>query len=67
MLKKVLNGKKAYEIESIENVINSNAEQDIDSLTKREKEVLRELSKGLNNKDIASNLFITECTVKNVQ
>lgn len=64
MIKKVLSGKKAYEVESIENVINSKAEHDIDRLTKREKEVLRELSRGLNNKDIASNLFITECTVK---
>ncbi len=64
MIKKVLSGKKAYEVESIENVINSKAEHDIDRLTKREKEVLRELSRGLNNKDIASNLKekITQAT-----
>lgn len=33
-------------------------------LTKREQDVLREISKGLNNKEIADNLFITESTVK---
>ncbi len=36
----------------------------IDELTKREKEVLRELTKGKSNKEIASSLFITEKTVK---
>lgn len=34
-------------------------------LSEREKEVLEHLGKGLNNKEIAEKLFITEGTVKN--
>ncbi|MDQ0875894.1 DNA-binding NarL/FixJ family response regulator [Paenibacillus sp. V4I3] len=34
-------------------------------LTEREKEVLTLLGQGLNNKEIASSLFLTEGTVKN--
>ena len=33
-------------------------------MTAREQDVLRELGKGMNNKQIAQNLFITEYTVK---
>ncbi|WP_121613009.1 response regulator [Mesobacillus foraminis] len=36
----------------------------LDSLTKRELEVLREIAKGKSNKEIAGDLFITEKTVK---
>lgn len=36
----------------------------LNRLTKREKEVLNELSKGKSNKEIASSLYITEKTVK---
>lgn len=35
-----------------------------ESLTRRQIEVLRELAKGLNNKQIANNLNVTEGTVK---
>ena len=34
-------------------------------LTEREVDVLREIGLGLNNKEIAEKLFITEGTVKN--
>jgi DNA-binding NarL/FixJ family response regulator len=34
-------------------------------LSEREKEVLREIAKGKNNKAIAEELFISEKTVKN--
>jgi two-component system NarL family response regulator len=34
-------------------------------LTDRELEVLRLVAKGLNNRDIAKNLYISENTVKN--
>jgi len=37
----------------------------IESLTKREYEVLTLIAEGLNNKDIADKLFISEKTVKN--
>ncbi|MBU5426403.1 response regulator transcription factor [Tissierella pigra] len=37
----------------------------INSLTKREYEVLILIAEGLNNKDIAENLYISEKTVKN--
>lgn len=37
----------------------------VDSLTKREYEVLTLIAEGLNNKEIASRLFISEKTVKN--
>ena len=35
-----------------------------DMLTPREHEVLQQLTKGLTNKEIAQNLFISEKTVK---
>ncbi|MFS0781121.1 response regulator [Bacillus sp. 1P06AnD] len=37
---------------------------DNEALTKREREVLAEIAKGKNNKEIASALYITEKTVK---
>lgn len=37
----------------------------LEQLSEREKEVLEHLGKGLNNKEIAETLFITEGTVKN--
>ena len=36
----------------------------MEELTPREQEVLRELGKGMTNKQIAQKLFITEYTVK---
>ena len=64
LLKKILRGKKAYETDLIDKVVNGRVENKLDQLTKREQDVLREMSKGLNNKEIADNLFITESTVK---
>lgn len=47
-------------------LINRNEDQKkIDSLTKREFEVLKLLAEGMFNKEIASNLNISERTVKN--
>jgi DNA-binding NarL/FixJ family response regulator len=37
----------------------------LDLLTGRELDVLRELSKGLTNREIAASLYISEYTVKN--
>lgn len=42
-----------------------NGENKIDSLTKREYEVISLIAEGLNNKEIAERLFISEKTVKN--
>ena len=39
-------------------------ENPIDSLTVREKEILEGLAKGLSNKEIGQNLFLSEKTVK---
>ena len=63
-IKKILNGKKAYETDLVEIVVNDKINNQLNKLTRREQEVLKEISKGLNNKEIADNLFITECTVK---
>ncbi|MGH3081866.1 MAG: LuxR C-terminal-related transcriptional regulator [Gaiellaceae bacterium] len=38
--------------------------EDIETLTPRERDVLRELEQGSSNRDIASRLFISEATVK---
>lgn len=44
---------------------NRNSKQNtLDTLTHREKEVLKEITKGKSNKEIASSLYITEKTVK---
>ncbi|MED3551364.1 response regulator transcription factor [Cytobacillus praedii] len=43
---------------------NSDERKPLDGLTKRELEVLNEIAKGKSNKEIASDLFITEKTVK---
>lgn len=45
--------------------IKSGADDPKNQLTEREKEVLKLLSKGMLNKEIASALFISEKTVKN--
>jgi len=45
--------------------LNSTSKEEIENpLTKRETEILEQLSKGLNSKDIADNLFISHGTVR---
>ncbi|MFF2479713.1 response regulator [Paenibacillus sp. NPDC058071] len=44
---------------------NANDDKTLGSLTDREKEILALLGHGLNNKEIADQLFISEGTVKN--
>ncbi len=63
-VKKIFKGKKVYEAELIQSIASKNEMEDIDALTKREREVLDQIAKGLNNRAIASSLYITEYTVK---
>lgn len=64
ILKKVLQGQKVYESDLVQSLLHNNQKKNINGLTNREIEVLLELGKGLNNKQISQNLFITEHTVK---
>lgn len=63
--RKILSGKKFYDSELIK--IHSRKEHkkiNQESITKREREVVESLCRGLNNKDISKELNITEFTVK---
>lgn len=48
----------------MEKVLHSQDKSPIGELTRREKEVLEALSRGMSNREIAAALFITEYTVK---
>lgn len=64
-LKVVERGGKFYSADLIENMGNiSEEEKLLDSLTKREKEVLYFLNQGYSNAKIGENLFVSEGTVK---
>ncbi|ODA41489.1 response regulator transcription factor [Desulfosporosinus sp. BG] len=60
----VSKGRKYYDPSIMEIVLKKEKLENIEQLTPRELEVLASLGKGLNNKDIAKHLFITEYTVK---
>ncbi len=53
------------ELKKTKSVIERTPPEQLEQLTERELEVLREVGLGLNNKEIAKKLFITEGTVKN--
>lgn len=53
------------ELKKTKSVIERTPPEQLEQLTEREVEVLREVGFGLNNKEIAKKLFITEGTVKN--
>lgn len=63
-LRLVSKGRKYYDPAIIELVMKQGKTDDSETLTPRERDVLRALGVGLSNKDIARQLFISECTVK---
>lgn len=65
VLKKSLQGDKAYSKEVALYLADRANQNDVfDTLTDRETQILRQVAKGLRNKQIADNLFISESTVK---
>jgi DNA-binding NarL/FixJ family response regulator len=60
----VSKGRRYYDPGLMEEIMKSSHDGLIEELTPREQEVLKALGEGLNNKDIAKKLFITEYTVK---
>ncbi|MBH9966556.1 response regulator [[Bacillus] enclensis] len=67
-IRKLLSGENSLHPKATNHLLTRISKQDpphkIHTLTKREKDVLAELTKGKSNKEIASSLFITEKTVK---
>jgi two-component system NarL family response regulator len=67
--KKILNLLKSRDEEELSSVLRGDTrgwtgEEEVQTVTPREKEVLRLIAKGFGNKAIARELFITESTVK---
>ncbi len=60
----IARGRKYYDPGVLEILMQKDDVGIIEELTEREKDVLIALGKGLNNKDIANKLYITEYTVK---
>lgn len=61
----VYRGRKYYDPSMVDLMLNKDEiDSHVEQLTPRELEVLSALGEGLNNKDIAKKLFITEYTVK---
>lgn len=60
----VSRGKKFYHPEFTQYEGRQEQKSELDQLTQREKDVLRELGKGFSNIEIAEKLFISEHTVK---
>ena len=61
----VYRGRKYYDPGMIDSMMSTDEnDKQLEQLTPRELDVLRALGEGLNNKEIAKKLFITEYTVK---
>ncbi|MEL3971836.1 response regulator transcription factor [Rossellomorea oryzaecorticis] len=67
-IRKLLSGENSLHPKATNHLLTRISKQDpphkIHTLTKREKDVLAELTKGKSNKEIALSLYITEKTVK---
>ncbi|GAB6172784.1 response regulator transcription factor [Paradesulfitobacterium aromaticivorans] len=59
----VHHGRRYFDPEIID-LLMKEEEDPMNELTRREKEILKTLGQGLNNRDIAKRLYITEYTVK---
>lgn len=64
VIRLLINGKKYYDGKSIIETIGKHNYYKSYKLTDREKEILEHMINGLDNKDIANNLYISENTVK---
>ncbi|MGL6104535.1 response regulator transcription factor [Romboutsia sp.] len=60
----ILKGKKYYDADILNNILNDNFKLDMKELTNRELEILEQVSEGLSNKEISKELYISEYTVK---
>lgn len=63
-VKLLAKGKKYFDSDLVENYMRKDNLNEIKELTKREKEILLCISKGKSNQEIATDLCITEHTVK---
>lgn len=64
IIKTIEKGRKYFDPELVQMMLNRNTHDPLDMLTFREKQVLTYLSRGLKNKEIGEKLFVTEHTVK---
>lgn len=64
VIKTIEKGRKYFDPELVQMMLNRNTHSPLDILTFREKQVLTYLSRGLKNKEIGEKLFVTEHTVK---
>lgn len=64
ILHKIMLGKKYYDASIIQKTLISKNLNTNDALTNRENEVMAQVAKGLNNREIAKNLSVTEFTIK---
>lgn len=60
----VSKGRLYIDPDIMEEILNKKKDHGLDQLTPREVDVLKAVAKGMNNREIASNLFVTESTVK---
>jgi DNA-binding NarL/FixJ family response regulator len=63
-LNDILKGRNILPFELHQAMLGDDGEDDIDSLTIREREVLQTLLSGSTNLDIANQLFVSESTIK---
>ena len=63
-IKRIINGKKYFDLDLCKSTVNSKNRKILNSLTKREKEVVELVCKGFNNKEIGNQMHISEHTSK---